>query len=514
MTQVASRRHASTRRHFRRNPGRSGSRLWLGLLLLSGLAVALPGDRAAADPCGMVPPLQITTPGAITRIGLQQTYVFYKDGVESFVIRPGFEGKVEEFGMLIPFPKPPALRKVGDEIFPHVCAAIDPPEVVLDLRPMLQYQHNAAAGPMNTKELGDVRLRDEVRVINQEAVGMYEVAVLDAGSAAALRRWMDDHQYRFPDGMEAICEEYVQLRWCFVAVKTRVSGKASIDPAPGMRTTQPGLPAGSSFEGAVQGMGFRFQTDELVVPMRLSAFNAGELRNVVYLLTDSPQRIRAIPEEYVVRQISGDELFKHVTQPLPLRIVGGTEKDINAGQLEWLKTARDPAPRNGLAADLFAGDLLASSSGKLSHAHEEREKMLLRIGEGLNLRGPEIDALDSAALSKERKSVQDVALRDLTGMTLTVVDGDFPREVLGSNNLTFAEYQMPARRNNAASYDCTTHAPGQRGANDGTLIRGALGSLTPDSAAPLVSRGMQLTLSLGITILLLGGILLRSRRRS
>ena len=56
------------------------------LLLGAGLGVA----PASADPCGMVPPLYEGEGPAITRIGVQQTYVFFKEGVESFVIRPGF----------------------------------------------------------------------------------------------------------------------------------------------------------------------------------------------------------------------------------------------------------------------------------------------------------------------------------------------------------------------------------------------------------------------------------------
>src|SRR5207248_1155585 len=61
--------------------------------------------------------------------GDEQTYVFFKDGLETFVIRPGFSGKVEDFGMLISFPTPPALRKVSEDIFPQISKAIDPPEV-------------------------------------------------------------------------------------------------------------------------------------------------------------------------------------------------------------------------------------------------------------------------------------------------------------------------------------------------------------------------------------------------
>ena len=93
--------------------------------------------EALADPCGMVPPIYVGQPPTLARVGEQQTYVFYKDGVETFVIRPGFKGDVDNFGMLIPFPTPPALRKVPDNVFAQIAAAVDPPEVVLDLRPCM-----------------------------------------------------------------------------------------------------------------------------------------------------------------------------------------------------------------------------------------------------------------------------------------------------------------------------------------------------------------------------------------
>ena len=262
----------------------------LGLLM-----AALVCQTALADPCGMVPPIY-TGPGQpITRVGEQMTYVFYKDGVETFVIRPGFSGKVDEFGMLIPFPSVPALRKVPDHIFPHVQAAIDPPEVVVDLRPRPQASlaRNNRGGIAKFKQQASaLEFQDRVVVVKQEAVGMYEVAVLEAGSAKALKRWMDDHGYTYPKGMDDVCEEYVEDGWCFVAVKTKVGQKKGVDPQPGQRQVNSKLPSGSTFDGAVQGMGFRFESEELVVPMRLSAFNAGGLRNIVYIVTDKPQKSR------------------------------------------------------------------------------------------------------------------------------------------------------------------------------------------------------------------------------
>jgi hypothetical protein len=441
-------------------------------------AAVVLSSAALADPCGMVPPIYVTDNASIVRVGDEHTYVFFKDGIETFVIRPGFSGKVDDFGMLISFPTPPALRKVSEDIFPQIAAAIDPPEVVVYCQAFRGgwgmgggAGFGGAMGPAMAMN-GLALKREEVRVLREEAVGMYEVAVLEAGSAAALKRWMDDHGYKYPPGMDAVCEEYVKLGWCFVAEKAKVGGKAAVDPKPRMKGVDAKLPAGSAFDGHVQAMAFRFKTDKLILPMRLSAYNEGEMHNIVYLLTDGPRKIRSIPEEYVVRQLTGDELLRNVTEPLPLRIIGGTVAEIPDWQRPSLPQQRDPAPKNGFAKELFAGDLLAVKTGRLSHPFEEDEKMLLRIGEHFGLRGPEIDKLNLAALDKEREKAVKDALSDVKKMTMTVIDGDFPREVVGAQNLIFGEYRMPARRNHASFYDVRTKQPGAKA--EGLLHRGPL----------------------------------------
>jgi hypothetical protein len=210
--------------------------------------------------------------------------------------------------------------------------------------------------------------------------------------------------------------------------------------------------------------------------MRLSAYNEGELHNIVYLLTDGPRKIRSIPEEYVVRQLSGEDLFRNVTQPLPLRIIGGTEADIQDWQRQSLPQQRDPVPHNGFAKELFASDLLAVKSGRLSHQFEEDDKMLLRIGENFGLRGPEIDRLNLNALDKEREKAVKDAIGGIRKMTMTVIDGDFPREVVGAQNLIFGEYRMPARRNSSDFYDAKDKKPA--GKREGTLKLGELEPIT------------------------------------
>ncbi len=427
---------------------------------------------AFADPCGMVPPIYPGNDVLITRVGEQRTYVFYKDGIETFAIRAGFSGKVDEFGMLIPFPTPPAIRKVPDNIFEQIQAAIDPPEVVVDLRPQPQQLQliNAAPAAAVPDDASSALKFHEVKVIKQEAIGMYEVTTLEAGSAAALKRWMDDHKYRYPTGMDMVCEEFIGLGWCFVAVKTQVAQKKGVDPKPGQREVDPKLPAGATFDGNVQAMGFRFKVKEFVVPMRLAAFNEGGTHNMVYLLTEGPRQVGEMSTDLVRRQIPGLQLFHNVTQPLPLRIIGGTEKDIPDYRKKTLPQERDPKPHNGLAKELFASDLLALSTGELALPHEEKEKELLRIGERLSLRGPEIDKLNNDALAAQREKTLATALDGLKSLTMSVMDGEFDRDVLAKDSLRFISYEMPAARNAAATYDARlkTAAPKQEGVLIGT----------------------------------------------
>ena len=439
------------------------------------------------------------------------------------MIRPGFQGKVDEFGMLIPFPNPPALRKVSDDVFQQLAQTVDPPEVVVHVGVRFsRFQaSNGVANRMNMQfdqQAGEKR--NKVTVLKQEAVGMYEVAVLEAGSPEALKKWMDLHGYKYPDGMDKVCEEYIEAEWCFVAVKTKVQQKKGVDPRAGQKKVDPNLPSGSTFDGHVQGMGFRFKTDELVVPMRLSAFNDGDMRNVVYLLTDQPKKIRAIPEEYVQRQLTGKQLIANLTQPLPLRIIGGTEKDLTDWHKKNLPQQRDPKPKNGVARQLFASDLHAIATGELSLAHEELEKEYLRIGEHFGLRGPDIDRENNKALSEDAEKATSKSFASLEKMTLTVIDGDFPREVLASRNLTFAQYKMPMRRNNETNYDAKTNGPAPK--KQGVLKIGAvdwshLNSRNPESrrdvqlginASQIFSFGL-LTMSLGIAWVMVN----RRRRR-
>jgi hypothetical protein len=393
-----------------------------------------------ADPCGMVPPVYLT-PGSpqLTRVGDQLTFVFFKDGIQDIVLRPGFSGQVNDFGMLIPFPAVPALRKVSDDIFNHLEKAVHPPEVVVYIAPFRIVNGVTDLRLKESDEASELELRGEVKVLKEEAVGMYQIAVLEAKNPRALSIWMEAHGYIYPKGMDEPCKDYIKEGWCFVAVKANIGSKSAAEPRPGMRSAENSSDAG--FSGAVQAMGFRFRAESPVVPMRLSAFNQGKLFNRVYVLSDQHLRFKQLPGKFIKERISGDKLYKNMTQPLPVRVVGGTlEQAEKMGLLKQPKYNRDPSPHNGHALDAFTSDLLSIKTGKLSHPFEEREKELLKIGERLGMRGKEVDELIGQVIRKERRAALQDVENEFKKLVLTVIEGDFPRNVIAKENLTLVSF--------------------------------------------------------------------------
>jgi hypothetical protein len=92
-------------------------------------------------------------------------------------------------------------------------------------------------------------------------------------------------------------------------------------------------------------------------------------------------------------------------------------------------------------------------------------------------------------------------------MTMTVIDGDFPREVVGAQNLIFGEYRMPARRNSSEFYDAKDKKPA--GKREGSL---KLGSLEPQAQRGGAYRLGFITLG-AMACVVVAGAMLRLRRR-
>jgi hypothetical protein len=400
-----------------------------------------------ADPCGMVPPIAISDMNrndAISRVGIQRTYVMYKEGIETMVLHPQFKGEIDDFGMLIPFPSPPEIRKVDDNIFAQLESAIAPPEIhIFHYDDMSQFGFGLGGTGLGGGGLGGrgmiASLGTSQIIVREEALGMYQVAVIEAGSAQALKKWMLENQYRFPNGMEEVAQEYIDESWAFVAIKTQIGQKPNIEAKAGMRDIRTTLEHGSSFDGYVQSMGFRFQTSEPVIPMRLSIFNGVDPQNIIYFLSEDPMKIRSLDESYIDTFIKGTELYQNLISPLSVVYKSGEEAILSEKQRQQIKKKTDASNYLKQAKTLLSADLMAIRKNRLSLNIEKKEKELLNMSEAFGLRGPAINMLHTNSIAEEMDRSTNKALKDLEHMTMTIFSGVLPNEFIKSQNLYFTK---------------------------------------------------------------------------
>ena len=119
----------------------------------------------------------------------------------------------------------------------------------------------------------------------------------------------------------------------------------------------------------------------------------------------------------------------------------------------------------------------------------------------------EIDAANAQALKSAREDTVKQSLAELRNMMLTVVDGDFPRDVLANQNLTFAAFAMPADKNNQLHYDALRKAPGKK--QQGILKTGDVGLLQP--AGPARKYRWPVCISILLGLVLVGGKVLQQK---
>ena len=97
-------------------------------------------------------------------------------------------------------------------------------------------------------------------------------------------------------------------------------------------------------------------------------------------------------------------------------------------------------------------------------------------------------------------------------MTLSVIDGNFPREVLANQNLAFANYRMPARRNTPNFYDAKTKKPTSR--PQGTVVEGTLSFNDSDPRERPEQSAFSKTAGLALSLSVAGLVWFRRRRRA
>jgi hypothetical protein len=216
--------------------------------------------------------------------GDQRVFIYHRNGMEDLVLQASIRGDGSDFGMVLPLPAVPDIRKVERSFFDGLF------EMTRTRRPQWAPEGRAAAG---AKMMADNADLERVEVLKKDVVGPFETVVLKAQKMEALNEWLTSHGYKVGDEDRALMQSYLDQKWFFVAVKVSVEGKAK------------------GFDGRAQPMGFRFRTDRIVLPTKMASSVPKGMSFTIYVVSNSRVALPGFEQQGVTslaRPVMPDEI--------------------------------------------------------------------------------------------------------------------------------------------------------------------------------------------------------------
>jgi hypothetical protein len=189
-----------------------------------------------------------------------------------------FEGKVEDFAVVIPVPTmiERGQINVGDRaVIQHLDAYTSPRLVEYhDANPCMLYEREgmlrsdtdlpAAAN----KQLKRSARSRGVTIEAQYTVGEYDILILSAAQSSGLIRWLNDNGYKIPRGAGKVVDSYLKQDMRFFVAKVNVKEQSKL----GYQYLRP--------------LQVAYESNKFMLPIRLGTLNAkGKQELYVYALT-------------------------------------------------------------------------------------------------------------------------------------------------------------------------------------------------------------------------------------
>lgn len=212
----------------------------------------------------------------------QKAVIFYEKGVETLVLSTSFKGDADDFAWVIPTPQKPEVNKSSDELFSSL-EKLTAPQVDYN-RPQPLYL--GAAGGLEEKS---------VQIIETKKIDYYDITVLKAGDKEALVKWLNDHEYQFPENSSYILDSYITDKWYFTAVKIDASSTSS------------GVEA-QLREGHAIPLQLVFKTDKPVYPLKISSVmsDSSPKNAPIYSEGKASKAVKLSKDEYLTYYHSGE----------------------------------------------------------------------------------------------------------------------------------------------------------------------------------------------------------------
>ena len=147
----------------------------------------------------------------------QEAILIFQTGTENtpssqdMILKISVEGETADFGWVVPLPGVPETGKAHAALFEELHNYVQ-----ARTRPRTP---KAAAGGLNQDFKTEEEAPRAVQVIKREVVGSYDVAIVREKKAGGLQDWLDDNQFKSPDGVADLITFYRQKGYVFACMK-------------------------------------------------------------------------------------------------------------------------------------------------------------------------------------------------------------------------------------------------------------------------------------------------------
>jgi hypothetical protein len=153
-------------------------------------------------------------------------------------VRITYQGPPTEFGWLLPVPLDVDYGLSADQVFTALDSMYSTRFILrTEVDPGCQQNRTPSGGfaVSGAAGGGDGGVSDEsepdVAVLSREAVGPYDLALLQPATIQDLRRWLDDNGYQIPETADATLTPYITPNTAFIALKLLpTAGSGDVQP--------------------------------------------------------------------------------------------------------------------------------------------------------------------------------------------------------------------------------------------------------------------------------------------
>ena len=170
----------------------------------------------------------------------QQALIYYHNKVEDLVVLPTYRGNSQNFTWVVPTPSKPSVSASSTKLFSQ-------------LRKLTQIDSGYYKANTADLSLSASSSTNDVQVIEEKTIDIFQTAIVKAASENALSDWMKENSYAFPEKSNYLLDSYVQQGWYFSLAKIRQEVKSSL-----------------SYSGQITPLRFTFNSDKIIYPMKLT----------------------------------------------------------------------------------------------------------------------------------------------------------------------------------------------------------------------------------------------------